>query len=130
MVEKSIKKQAEELWARYKYEVLSQSPKIYLEIRQYLKSDVVDLSEVHRLIEQARGMEENRQYVYTAMQHMWGYFKKVARPEEKRDFLFRLEQYAAGSVDKGTLIKTLQDLLKHYPNIYLINTSILKEDDE
>lgn len=70
MVERSIKKQAEELWARYKYEVLSQSPKIYLEIRQYLKSDVVDLSEVHRLIEQERGMEENRPYIYTAMQHM------------------------------------------------------------
>ena len=45
--------QCQTLWARNKYLVLSHSSKIYLEIRQYLKSDSVEAAHVQDLIDQA-----------------------------------------------------------------------------
>ena len=52
--------QCQTLWARNKYLVLSHSSKIYLEIRQYLKSDSVEAAHVQDLIDQAVALPENR----------------------------------------------------------------------
>lgn len=68
--------QCQTLWARNKYLVLSHSSKIYLEIRQYLKSDSVEAAHVQGLIDQAVALPENRGQVCNAFQHIWGYFKK------------------------------------------------------
>ena len=43
MQHKNIKKECEELWAKYKYYVLSKSDKAYLDIREYLKEKEVDI---------------------------------------------------------------------------------------
>ena len=48
------------LWARNKYLVLSHSSNIYLEIRQYLKSESVEVAHVQALIDQAIALPENR----------------------------------------------------------------------
>ena len=113
------------LWARNKYLVLSHSSKIYLEIRQYLKSESVEVAHVQALIEQAVSLPENRGQVCNAFQHIWGYFKKQATAEEKADFMLLLEKYQHGQAQQEDLIKGIQTLLERYPNRYLQDSTLL-----
>nr|WP_169333489.1 YbgA family protein [Streptococcus didelphis] len=117
---------AQELWAQYKYEVLSKSPQNYYKIRNYLKNDLVSLVEVEQLIRSAQALEENRHYVFTAFQHIWGYFKKKASQPEKENFLTKLDAYHNGAAEQSEIINEVRRLLIKYPNSYLENSSILK----
>ena len=120
--------QCQTLWARNKYLVLSHSSKIYLEIRQYLKSDLVEAAHVQDLIDQAVALPENRGQVSNAFQHVWGYFKKKASPAEKENFMLLLERYQAGQVEQEVLVEAVKDLLQKYPNPYLQNSTLLFGD--
>ena len=92
------------LWAKNKYLVLSHSSNIYKEIREYLKQDQVEVSHVEDLIQQALALPENRGQVSNAFQHIWGYFKKQATPEEKADFMLLLERYPNRYLQDSTLL--------------------------
>ena len=120
--------QCQTLWARNKYLVLSHSSKIYLEIRQYLKSDSVEAAHVQDLIDQAVALPENRGQVCNAFQHIWGYFKKKASPAEKENFMLLLERYQVGQVEQEVLVEAVKDLLRKYPNPYLQNSTLLFGD--
>lgn len=71
-----IKKDCYELWAKNKYYVLSKSHKIYLDIREYLKSYEVDLLVLQEKIKSAEKIKESKKDFENAVLHMWGYFKK------------------------------------------------------
>lgn len=129
MKEKSAKKISEEIWAKYKYEVLSKSPNIYWDIRNYLKNDDVKVEEVYRMIFAAQKLEENRNHFRNAAEHIWGYFKKVATLEEKKDFLILLDNYNMGKIDSFEIIKNFQKLLDKYPNSYLENSTIIRRKE-
>ena len=120
--------QCQTLWAKNKYLVLSHSSKIYLEIRQYLKSDLVEAAHVQDLINQAIALPENRGQVCNAFQHVWGYFKKKASSAEKEDFMLLLERYQAGQVEQEVLVEAVKDLLRKYPNPYLQQSTLLFDD--
>lgn len=117
--------QCQTLWARNKYLVLSHSSKIYLEIRQYLKSDSVEAAHVQGLIEQAVALPENRGQVCNAFQHVWGYFKKKASTTEKEDFMHLLLRYQSGQAEQEDLVTAVKDLLVKYPNPYLQDSTLL-----
>ena len=68
----------QQLWAENKYLVLSHSSNIYKDIRQYLKQEVVGLSQIQEMIDRAFQIPEHRGQVCNAFQHIWGYFKKKA----------------------------------------------------
>ena len=121
--------QCQTLWARNKYLVLSHSSKIYLEIRQYLKSDLVEAAHVQDLIDQAVVLPENRGQVCNAFQHVWGYFKKKASPAEKENFMLFLERYQAGQVEQEVLVEAVKALLRKYPNSYLQQSTLLFGDE-
>ena len=121
--------QCQPLWARNKYLVLSHSSKIYLEIRQYLKSDSVEAAHVQGLIDQAIALPENRGQVSNAFQHVWGYFKKKALPAEKENFMLLLERYQVGQVEQEVLVEAVKDLLRKYPNPYLQQSTLIFGDD-
>jgi len=121
--------QCQTLWARNKYQVLSHSSKIYLEIRQYLKSDSVEAAHVQDLIDQAVALPENRGQVCNAFQHVWGYFKKKASPAEKEDFMLLLLRYQSGQAEKKDLVRAVSDLLVKYPNPYLQKSTLLFGDE-
>ena len=121
----SEKHQAQKIWAHYKYEILAQSPKIYLEIRQYLKQESISLTKLENLIQTAQALPENRSHYTVAFQHIWGYFKKKASPSEKEDFLFELQRYQAGQIPASQIISNLNKLLQAYPNPYLEGSSLL-----
>ena len=120
--------QCQTLWAKNKYLVLSHSSKIYLEIRQYLKSDSVEAVHVQGLIDQAIALPENRGQVSNAFQHVWGYFKKKASPAEKENFMLLLERYQVGQVEQKVLVEAVKDLLRKYPNPYLQQSTLLFDD--
>lgn len=128
MEQTNQKSQCQQLWARNKYLVLSHSSNIYNEIRQYLKQEVVEVSQVQEMIDRACQIPEHRGQVCNAFQHVWGYFKKKATDAERKDYMILLDCYRFGQASKEDVIAKTRDLLKHYPNTYLQHSTLLKGD--
>ena len=118
----------QQLWAENKYLVLSHSSNIYKDIRQYLKKEVVEVSQVQEMIDRACQIPEHRGQVCNAFQHIWGYFKKQASLDESRDYMLLLDRYRFGQASKQDLIAKTRDLLERYPNTYLQHSTLLKGD--
>ena len=118
----------QQLWAENKYLVLSHSSNIYKDIRQYLKQEVVEVSQVQEMIDRACQIPEHRGQVCNAFQHILGYFKKKATETERKDYMFLLERYHSGHATKEDLIAKTRDLLERYPNTYLQHSTLLKGD--
>ena len=126
MEQTNQKSQCQQLWARNKYLVLSHSSNIYNEIRQYLKNEEVEVSQVQEMIDRACQIPEHRGQVCNAFQHIWGYFKKKAVDAERQDYMLLLDRYRFGQTSKEDLIAKTRDLLELYPNTYLQNSTLLK----
>ena len=122
------KSQCQQLWARNKYLVLSHSSNIYNEIRQYLKNEQGEVSQVQEMIDRACQIPEHRGQVCNAFQHIWGYFKKKATDVERKDYMLLLDRYRFGQASKEDLVVKTRDLLEHYPNTYLQYSTLLKGD--
>ena len=120
----------QQLWARNKYLVLSHSSNIYNEIRQYLKNEQVEVSQVQEMIDRACQIPEHRGQVCNAFQHIWGYFKKKATDAEREDYMILLDRYRYGQASKEDVIAKTRDLLELYPNVYLQHSTFLKGDSE
>ena len=118
----------QQLWAENKYLVLSLSSNIYKDIRQYLKQEVVEVSQVQEMIDCACQIPEHRGQVCNAFQHIWGYFKKQANLDECKDYMLLLDRYRFGQASKEDLIARTRDLLERYPNAYLQQSTLLKGD--
>ena len=84
MRDKDIRKECEELWAKNKYFVLSKSHKVYLEIREYLRGNKLDVLCLNEKIQKTRDMKESKKDFSNAILHIWGYFKKDASIIEKQ----------------------------------------------
>lgn len=119
-----MKKECEKLWATQKYLVLSKSQKIYNDIREYLKSDDVNLEILKNKISLALNLKEDKSQILNSLEHIWGYFKKQAKPDEKNKFFFLLGEYKLSKINKSEVFYFLQELLTVYPNEYLKNSSI------
>ena len=118
----------QKLWARNKYLVLSYSSNIYNEIRQYLKQEVVEVTQVQEMIDRACQIPEHRGQVCNAFQHIWGYFKKKATDAERKDYMLLLNGYRFGQASKEDLITKTRDLLDCYPNTYFQHSTLLEGD--
>ena len=126
MEQTNQKSQCQQLWAQNKYLVLSHSSNIYNEIRQYLKNEEVEVSLVQEMIDRACQIPEHRGQVCNAFQHIWGYFKKQASIDERKDYILLLDLYRFGQASMEDLIAKTRDLLERYPNAYLQNSTLLK----
>ena len=131
MAYKHVKKECEELWAKYKYYVLSKSHKAYLDIRKYLKEKEVDIAYLQEKIQSVKEIEESKKDFHNAILHVWGYFKKDASETEKQGLFDILEEYREGKKNQESVIQYLNALLKRYPNEYLQESTFLTgEQDE
>ena len=128
MEQTNQKSQCQQLWAINKYLVLSHSSNIYNEIRQYLKNEEVEVSEVQEMIDRACQIPEHRGQVCNAFQHIWGYFKKKGTDAERKDYMLLLDRYRFGQASKKDLIAKTRNLLERYPNAYLQQSNLLKGD--
>ena len=125
MAYKHVKKECEELWAKYKYYVLSKSHKAYLDIREYLKEKEVDIAYLQGKIQSVKDIEESKKDFHNAILHVWGYFKKDASETEKQGLFALLEEYREGENSQDAVIQYLNALLKKYPNPYLEESTFL-----
>ena len=125
MKHKNIKKECEELWAKNKYYVLSKSHKAYLDIREYLKENEVDILSLHEKIQKVRDIKESKKDFSNAILHVWGYFKKEASEVEKQGLFNILEEYMQGKNNQESVIEYINTLLKKYPNKYLQESTLL-----
>lgn len=116
-------KKIEQEWSKCKYVVLEKSPMLYNDIRQLLTVKVgYSRDEFLRLIELALNMDENIGYAVNALQHVWGYFKKVAQPGEKVEFEKKLQEYQSGSLSLSEIKSYLYSLSVTYDRKYLLKS--------
>lgn len=122
LIEQNIKVLESE-WARYKYQILEYSPKIYLEIRELLKDkEEYPAIEFYNLIEQALLENPHPTNAINAAQHVWGYFKNIASPKEKKSFFKKLSDYQTEVVSLQLVKKELWRLANKYQIVYLLNS--------
>ena len=121
--------QCQTLWARNKYLVLSHSSKIYLEIRQYLKSDSVEAAHVQGLIDQAVALPETAVRSAMPFSIFGAILRKKASKTEKEDFMHLLLRYQSGQAEQKDLVRAVRDLLVKYPNPYLQQSTLLFGDE-
>ena len=130
MAYKHVKKECEELWAKYKYYVLSKSHKAYLDIREYLKEKEVDIAYLQEKIQSVKDIKESKKDFHNAILHVWGYFKKDASKTEKQGLFIVLEEYMEGKNEQESVIQYLNALLKKYPNPYLEESTFLTGEQD
>jgi len=130
MAYKHVKKECEELWAKYKYYVLSKSHKVYLDIREYLKEKEVDIAYLQGKIQSVKDIEESKKDFHNAILHVWGYFKKDASETEKQGLFEILEEYMEGKNEQESVIQYINALLKKYPNQYLEESTFLTGEQD
>lgn len=130
MAYKHVKKECEELWAKYKYYVLSKSHKAYLDIREYLKENEVDIAYLQRKIQSVKDIKESKKDFHNAILHVWGYLKKEASEREKQGLFALLEEYMEGENSQDAVIQYLNALLKKYPNQYLEESTFLTGEQD
>lgn len=116
--------QLERQWAYLKYEVLEKDPATYQKIRTLLKqkSDP-DGHLFYELIDHARQQPIHQGHQQTALEHVWGYFKKKCTTEEKTRFENELRLWLNHEIDLMVIKRTLYDLSLKYQVIYLIESS-------
>lgn len=112
-------------WSRYKYLVLEKSHTDYMKIRQLLRDkSEYPLIEFYRLIDHAMSMEPSIGGVINAADHVWGYFKDMATPKEKSDYLALRNKAAAGS---NTHKRFLWRMTVKYHEPYLLQSYYFKD---
>ena len=110
--------------------MLSKSHKTYLEIREYLKEEEVDILSLNEKIQKARDIEESKKDFSNAILHVWGYFKKEASENEKQGLFDILEEYMDGKKSQTSVIDYINALLEKYPNKYLQESTLLAVSSE
>jgi len=115
-------KDLEEEWSRYKYAVLEKSQGIYDEIRGLLKDkNAYPVRAFYALLEKALALPALPGQAANAAMHVWGYFKDLASPKEKEQFLRLLDTvHADGSAQN--LKRFLEKLAMQYHTAYLQNS--------
>ncbi|MCX5775128.1 MAG: UV DNA damage repair endonuclease UvsE, partial [Firmicutes bacterium] len=121
-IEKVIKVLEKE-WSRYKYTVLEHSHAIYLKIRDLLKDKTgYPALEFYHLLETALALPIETKAGVNAAEHVWGYFKRVTTPAEKKTFARLLEAYQSGHGALQTVKNQLRKMTYKYNEKYLTDS--------
>ncbi|MFA6627407.1 MAG: UV DNA damage repair endonuclease UvsE [Bacilli bacterium] len=110
----------EKEWSLYKYDVLSHSQKIYQQIRTLLKDKLAYPSlDFYRLIDKARTIPPSFDSEVNTLQHIWGYFKKIATPQEKATYQKLMSANENQTISITRVKSFLRKLIDQYDNAYL-----------
>lgn len=113
----------EKEWARYKYAVLSRSPQKYQEIRSLLKDKTAyPVIEFYTLIEEALDTIPNKNTELNALDHVWGYFKKISNNKEKEKYQKLKTRWLNEEIRINQIKKWLKKLAEQYDVSYLKNS--------
>lgn len=121
--EKTTTVHLEQEWSLYKYSILEKSQTIYQHIRQLLKDKKNNnVLAFYHLIEEGLLLHENKGQAINALQHVWGYFKKVASIDQKHHFLNLVDQYHRDEVSLKIVKNYLKALASQYKESYLLKS--------
>ena len=117
-------------WTKFKYLILAKDHKTYLDIRQYLKNDRPSLDILNDKLSYALNLKESKKDIINAYLHIWGHFKKEAKDIEKEEFFKLIDMYKEDEVSHKKILSFLKKLLENYPDSYLENSLIFKDEKE
>lgn len=113
----------EEEWARYKYRVMEHSQAAYRAVAQHFNAQALPQpAVVYSLIEAALDGPAAGGDQLNAAQHVWGYFKNLARPVEKEEYLRRTRRFETGQSGIGPLKDYLYRMAQRYQVDYLLES--------
>ena len=115
----------QQLWAENKYLVLSYSSNIYKDIRQYLKQEVVELSQVQEMIDRACQIPEHR-VRFATLFSIFGATLKSKPVLTSAKTICSCWIAPLGQASKEDLIARTRDLLERYPNAYLARFDLVE----
>lgn len=116
-------KDLEEEWARYKYLVLSQSPKHYQAIRNLLKNKTTyPVIAFYSLIEKALDLKPDKIIELNGLEHVWGHLKNKATEKENKQFQKMKEQWLNDGITITRLKNWLRRLAVKYDEQYLLQS--------
>lgn len=107
-------------WARWKYFVMARSQKEYLALRQLFSGNQCSEEknkQFYQHLNTVQNLPINLKAQRNAYEHVWGYFKKVATPEERQHFFTLLDQMT--ETDDQALLY-LKKLAEKYQIDYLL----------
>lgn len=119
------RKQVELLWKHEKYKVMYYSQQQYLYIRSRLNEGLDDVSELIQILTITYGMKPTQGSMRNSFEHMWGYFKKQATPEEKETFFNLCTEVL---INDKEIKRYLYHLAQKYDVTYLKESTILHEE--
>lgn len=113
-------KAAQKEWAYHKYWVMGHSQQHYNALRQLFRGN--DWSEEKavefaRLLAEAGEITPTKKTKTTAYQHLWGYFKKIATPQELADYKFLMQGL---SDTHDPVLPFMKEMIARYRPSYLL----------
>ncbi|WP_367378354.1 YbgA family protein [Enterococcus gilvus] len=108
-------------WAQWKYFVMARSQKEYLALRQLFSGNhwsEEKTEEFYQHLERVKKMPVDLKAQRNAYEHVWGYFKKTATPEERAQFFLLLEQMTE---TEDHALPYLKKLAETYQSTYLLD---------
>lgn len=119
------RKQVELLWKHEKYKVMYYSQRQYLYIRTRLNEGLEDLAELKQILTTTYSMKPTQGSMRNSFEHMWGYFKKQATPEEKETFFSLCTEVL---INDKEIKRFLYHLAQKYDVTYLKESTILLDE--
>jgi UV DNA damage endonuclease len=121
-MEEKYVKEAQKLWAKYKYCVMERSYGQYKKISKYFSTGELNKNEFNKLISEAMEIEISKGQAINTLQHVWGYFKKICEEQEKSDFFSLLGMYEDDKCSLITVKNMLYKLSRKYEVRYLLDS--------
>lgn len=113
-------------WASYKYLVMSKSIASYNQLREMFKNNPkVDVLEFYSIIDATLKLDPSIGNQVNALEHVWGYFKKIATEKEKMQFFKKLQALKDGKIKDTHMIKFTRSLAEKYEVTYLLESYFL-----
>lgn len=125
--------EVEREWGAWKYLVMERSRAAYDRIRTHLRPDGRNLSPetvlaFHEMVAGARSLPPEPGGTVNALQHVWGYFRKVADDREREDTLRAIRRFADGTLSRRAVVARLAGLAEKYGDRYLLDSYFFDEE--
>ncbi|MBV7275175.1 YbgA family protein [Clostridiaceae bacterium UIB06] len=122
MIDKAERKRIEEEWAKYKYCIMERSYKFYKEISKSLSHSNISYEQFIGQINQFMSIKTDKSQILNTIYHVWGYFKKIASEEEKKQVLILINKYKNNQCSEREIKTLLYQYALKYNVTYLINS--------
>ncbi|MGX6970114.1 DUF1722 domain-containing protein [Vagococcus bubulae] len=120
-VDKQLLKEFQTSWAKHKYWIMSRSQQAYNDIRLLAKGNQWTQekhTQYKNTLSELATYQPTDKTLTVAYQHIWGYFKKVATIDEKKQYKDLIETTPLNSKELEIFLK---ELSQKYHQTYLLN---------